>query len=117
MGLLDAPAIRSTIWKGTNIPEESLPEPFNQNKRDLLLRSFEQSSTSSRIQKFASVAESDAAQASHFFPSLRKHFSMGGSYSKSINSLQSLSDSSDQLQSMYGSNPSLDRDEVEYVTP
>uniref|UniRef100_A0A803N4F3 CDT1 Geminin-binding domain-containing protein n=2 Tax=Chenopodium quinoa TaxID=63459 RepID=A0A803N4F3_CHEQI len=86
--------------EGTDIPEESLPEPFNQKKRDLLLHSFEQSSASSRIQKYASVAESDAAQASHFSPSFRKHFSMGGSYSKS----------------MYGSSPSLDRDEEESGT-
>uniref|UniRef100_A0A803KY67 CDT1 Geminin-binding domain-containing protein n=1 Tax=Chenopodium quinoa TaxID=63459 RepID=A0A803KY67_CHEQI len=102
--------------EGTDIPEESLPESFNQKKHDLLLRSFKQSSASSRIQKFASVAESDAAQATHFSPSFRKHFSMGGSYSKSRNSLQSPSDFSDQLQSMYSSNPSLDRDEVESVT-
>uniref|UniRef100_A0A803MMU7 Kinesin motor domain-containing protein n=1 Tax=Chenopodium quinoa TaxID=63459 RepID=A0A803MMU7_CHEQI len=65
------------LHKGTNIPEESLPEPFNQKKRDLLLHIFEQSSTSSRIQKFASVAESDTAQASHFSPSLGEHFFNG----------------------------------------
>ncbi|KNA19173.1 hypothetical protein SOVF_064010 [Spinacia oleracea] len=103
--------------EGTDIPEEKLPEPFNQQKNDLLLNTFKQSNSCSQKQKYSGVAvELEAAQASHFSPSFRKHFSSGGSDSnKSWKSLQSPSESSHQLQSISVLNPSVDRDELASV--
>lgn len=99
--------------EGTEIPEEELPEPFNQLKHDL---NFKQSSPCSQMQKYPGVAvELDATQASHFSPSFRKRFSKGGSDSKSRNSLQSLLKTSHQSQSISISNPSKDGDELESV--
>ncbi|CAO2828206.1 unnamed protein product [Amaranthus hypochondriacus] len=87
--------------EGTEIPEEKLPEPFNQKKHDALLSISKPSSSRPPTQNCSGVAvELDTARASHIPPSFRNRFSRGGSDNESRKSLLNQLASPRQEQSM-----------------
>ncbi|XP_057542370.1 CDT1-like protein a, chloroplastic isoform X2 [Amaranthus tricolor] len=95
--------------EGTEIPEEKLPEPFNQKRHDALLSISKPSSSRPPTQNFSGVAvELHTARASHIPPSFRNHFSRGGSDYELRKSLQNPLVSSHQEQLMPVLNPSND---------
>ncbi|KAL2906392.1 CDT1-like protein a chloroplastic [Bienertia sinuspersici] len=98
------------------IPEEELPEPFNQQNHDQLSKTFKQSSSCSHMHKYSGVAmELETAQASHFPPSFREHFSQRGSYNESRKNLHSRSVSSHHSPSTSVLYSSTDTDDFKSV--
>lgn len=102
--------------QGTEIPEDKLPEPFNQQKHDLQLNNVKQSNSCSHMQNCSGVVvEQQTAQASHISPSFRKHFSKRGSDNESRNDSQTPLESLHQLPSISDFSPSADSYEMESV--